>query len=42
MVVLSFILLLLPLLDILFATLSRTRKLWYERLSQTELSAKEI
>ena len=42
MVLLSFILLLLPLLDILFATLSRTRKLWYERLSQTELSAKEI
>lgn len=42
MIVLSLILLLLPLLDILFATLSRTRKLWYERLSQTELSAKEI
>lgn len=29
-------------MTILFATLSRTRKLWYERLSQTELSAKEI
>ena len=42
MVVLFLILLMLPILDILFATLSRTRKLWYERLSQTELSAKEI
>ena len=42
MVVLFLILLMLPILDILFATLSRTRKLWYERLSQTELSAKEV
>ncbi len=42
MVVLFLILLMLPILDILFATLSSTRKLWYERLSQTELSAKEV
>lgn len=31
---------LLPLLDVLIAFLSKTRKLWYERVSDTEMIAK--
>jgi len=31
---------LLPLLDVLIAFLSKTRKLWYERVSDTEIIAK--
>ncbi|EKF51791.1 VanZ family protein [Lactococcus garvieae] len=40
MIILSLTLLLLPTFDFIFAGLSRTRKLWYERLTRTELQAK--
>ncbi|MEY8443272.1 VanZ family protein [Lactococcus ileimucosae] len=38
LIILCLILLMLPTIDLLFAALSRRQKLWYERLSRTELT----